>query len=54
MKVTLKASHQSFLMEDILNWSLKENQLNVFITNIEFIPYDGEYVSAIISYKNMI
>jgi len=51
MKVILKASHQCFLLENIIKWSLEENQINVFISNIEFIPYDGKYVSAIITYK---
>ena len=53
MKITLKATHYNFLMEDIITWATAENQINIFITNIEFIPYDGEYISAVISYREI-
>lgn len=53
MEITLKASHQTFLLADILSWSTDENQINIFITNIEFIPWDGNSVSAKITYRKI-
>lgn len=53
MKKHLKSDHQSFLISDILNWSVEESQLDIFIENIEFIPFNGKYVEAIISYNKI-
>lgn len=53
MQLILKAQHQTFLLADILTWSTCENQIDIFITNIEFIPWNGEYVSAKITYQKI-
>lgn len=53
MQITLKAQHQTFLLADILTWSTNENQIDIFITNIEFVPWNGECVTAKITYKKI-
>lgn len=43
-------THQIFLMEEIMNWS---GTKNVYIDHIQFHPFDGKVVKALVYYKQM-
>ena len=49
--LTLSANHYSLLMEMVYNWSIADSQDNKIITTVEIIPFNGEYISAVINYR---